>query len=483
MTSHSVKQRSSRGSVLIVALIFAAMIAVSLASYLTTANTSLKLASRSFYASSSVNLAETGLELAIASFNQLDGSSLAVAWDGWALNSTPYDASSSPFTPAATRTFTGFNPGPGATGTIKIFAQHYPGITLTTTPKIVAETIITQQDGPPIHKFVEVILRKRSLFGSGVIGIDDISTTGGTISMRSWDSDPDNNPATDPLPYTDGSKTAAITVASQQGDINLGGGTDVLGYVKVSAGNTITATTVHDVGSATNDPDRCSYDFDGHFPVESAPSYAANPITADVKNTSETFPRDGDFPTTVNGKEIYFYNFGQYILQPGGSNSITIAEGKDVVFVFALPSNINTDSISMSGSQTLVISSGSTLKIYTPHNLTLGGGGVVNNNIQATSLQIFGTNTVPAQLIKVSGSSEFTGVINAPSANVEIKGGGAGGKFIGAVIGKTVTFTGNTEFIFDEAINDVKRANYGIAQWKELQSAAERSVYTTALNF
>jgi hypothetical protein len=482
MTSLSAQQHNSRGSVLIVALLFAAMIAIALTSYLTMANGSLKMASRSFYANSSVNLAETGLELAIGCFNQLDGSTPAVAWDGWALNTTAYDASSSPLSPAATRTFTGFTPGPGATGEIKVFAQHYAGITPTATPRIVARTTITQDSASPIHKYIEVILRKRSMFGSGVIAINDVGSTGGTISLRSWDSDPDNNPSTPPEAYTSGSQTAGITVASDQGDINLGSGTHVTGYVKVSPGNTITAGSVHDVGTTTNDADRYSYDFDGHFPVETAPSFSSNIMLDDVKNMSETFPRPGDFPVTVNGKENYYYSFGSYIIQPGGSNSITIEAGKNVIFVFGFPSNINADSISMTGTQSMVISAGATLKVYTPHNVSLGGSGLINDNVQAASFQLFGTNPVPTQLIKVSGSSEFSGVINAPNADLEIKGGGSTGRFIGAVIGKTVSFTGNTEFIFDESINDIVRPNYGISEWKELQTQSERAVYDAIFN-
>jgi hypothetical protein len=485
MSFISTKHHSSRGSALIVALIFAALIAISLTSYISLANSSLKQASRSFYASSGMNLAETGLELAGACFNRLDGSTVNDAWDGWTLNHTPYNATTSPFTPAATRTFTipNFNAGPGAGGTIKVFAQHFPGITKTTTPKIVAQAIITQHNGPPINKYIEVILRKRSMFGSGISAIDNISSTGGTISLRSWDSDPDNDPSTAAEAYTDASKTAGVTVASQQGNINLGGGTDVLGFATVSPGHTITAGSVHDVGTTTDDPDRLSYDFDGNFPVETAPSYSPNLLTEDVKNTSETFPRPGDFAVTVKGKEIYCYYFGPYILQPGGSNSITITAGKDVVFIFGFPANLTADSISMSGSQTLVIGAGATLKVYTPHNVDLGGGGVVNNNVESASFQLFGTNPTPTQLIKISGSSQFTGVINAPSADVQIKGGGAGGRFVGAVVGKTVTFTGSTEFIFDEALNDLVRPNYGIAQWKELQSQTERLVYDSVLNF
>src|SRR5687768_8386169 len=98
MTANLFERNSSRGSVLIVALIFATVIGISLTSYLSLANGSLGMASRSFYASSSVNLAETGLEMGLARFNKLANvTNPDDAWAGWTLNSTSYDATTSPF--------------------------------------------------------------------------------------------------------------------------------------------------------------------------------------------------------------------------------------------------------------------------------------------------------------------------------------------------------------------------------------------------
>ena len=70
-----------RGAFLIVAMVFAAAIAIVLASYLTLGRTSLKLAHRSFFASDATNLAEAGLEEALYCFNQMgNGVAPATAW-------------------------------------------------------------------------------------------------------------------------------------------------------------------------------------------------------------------------------------------------------------------------------------------------------------------------------------------------------------------------------------------------------------------
>ena len=142
--------RAQRGSVLIVALIFAIIIAISLVSYIALANNSLKQAGRSFYASSGINLAEIGLEQALACFNELAATTPALAWAGWTLDNTPYNATTSPLTPSASRTFTGFNPGPGATGIVKVIAQQYTGSTPTTTPRpnLPATTTRSEPAGP-----------------------------------------------------------------------------------------------------------------------------------------------------------------------------------------------------------------------------------------------------------------------------------------------------------------------------------------------
>ena len=114
---HGLPRASARGSVLIVALLISGIISISLASYLQLAITSLRAANRSFYANSSVDYAELGIERAMACFYTVTtGTAAADAWPGWALDTT---------TKVATRTFTTSSgsttyphPGPGATATV-----------------------------------------------------------------------------------------------------------------------------------------------------------------------------------------------------------------------------------------------------------------------------------------------------------------------------------------------------------------------------
>src|SRR3954464_12017861 len=101
--------RKSRGSVLIVALLLAGIIGISLSSYLKLAITSLRTSNRSFYANSSVNYAEIGIEQAMACFYTVStGTTADTAWSGWTLNSANKEA---------TRTFptasTYYDAGPG----------------------------------------------------------------------------------------------------------------------------------------------------------------------------------------------------------------------------------------------------------------------------------------------------------------------------------------------------------------------------------
>src|SRR5687767_2589235 len=63
---------SKRGSVLIVSLVFAAVIAISLTSYLKLALAAPRLADRSFYSNAAQNLADTGLEHTLWSLNNND---------------------------------------------------------------------------------------------------------------------------------------------------------------------------------------------------------------------------------------------------------------------------------------------------------------------------------------------------------------------------------------------------------------------------
>ena len=105
-------EHQRRGSILIVALIFCAVIGISLVSYYKLASTALKGANRSVLSFSNINIAEIGIEQGMSCFHAIStGVAAATAWDGWTLNTG---------TNEATRTYGPYTVGPNATGVVKI---------------------------------------------------------------------------------------------------------------------------------------------------------------------------------------------------------------------------------------------------------------------------------------------------------------------------------------------------------------------------
>jgi hypothetical protein len=65
-----------------------------------------------------------------------------------------------------------------------------------------------------------------------------------------------------------------------------------------------------------------------------------------------------------------------------------------------------------------------------------------------------------------------------------MSGGGTDGKITGAVVGNSISFTGNTKFFYDESLGRINFGNpYGASKWRELQSATERAAYGMPLGF
>jgi hypothetical protein len=482
MSRSSLLPARRRGSVLIVAMLLAAIIAVSLASYLQLANNSLKQASRSFYSNSAMNVAEIGLEQAVACFNQLDNTTVTDAWDDWTLDATAYHATTSPTTPSAKRVFTGFDVGPNAVGTITVYAQHYAGSTAYS-PIIVAKSSISQPNGPPIEKYIEVTLRKRSLFANGLVAKDDVEWVGHP-SAASWNSDPDNDPSTASIPYSDAVKQANVTVGSLRGDIGLAGG-EVWGYAKTGPDGSISGGSVHGLGTTTDDATRRTNDFNATFPTVTTPAPATfNTISSSI-TTDTILPGGTDVGTTVTEdgvtKTVYYYKFNSGVgINLGGGDDFTIDTNKNVVLL--LENHEGTGAISSTGTSQWIIQSGATLNVYTNGNVDIAGNGMVNNNSQPKQCFFWGTRTTDGQTITISGNGQLKAVVYAPNASVTLNGGGANGKMMGSVVAKNITMNGGTEFYYDESLSNITYGNpYGISKWRELQSATERAVYATQL--
>lgn len=125
------RRNRKRGSLLIVAMILAAVIGISLASYIQLGRSSLNISNRALYNNAAMNLAENGLEEAMCSINQYVANS-SYNWAGWS-NSGGSDAWR---TLPATGTYT-FDQG--ITGTVRVYIYGCKG----TAPRVVARATVT----------------------------------------------------------------------------------------------------------------------------------------------------------------------------------------------------------------------------------------------------------------------------------------------------------------------------------------------------
>jgi Tfp pilus assembly protein PilX len=531
-------QPSTRGSVLITALIFSLIIAITLVSYIKLSTNSLKLAHRTFFADEANNIAEAGTEEAVWSFNTMnnytDSTHVAAAWNGWTLGNTISDAyvtsmgsgyTSAPtvtFTGgggsgaagtatittsyytaagvttaitgvsnititnagsgyttepvvtltggggagavaaarlAATRTFTFSNLDQNATGTVKVWVAGYDGKVVI--PIAVAKATITPVDGAPIVKYVKIILSKTGLLPKGVIAKNGITWNGHPIANSYVSS---ATPGVAPfLPYDVTTARANTTLGSLYGPaIDLGSGGVVSGNVMLGPGVTVTGGTV--TGSTIGN---LSYNF-------TMPTYPTNTGATgyvDLGSTiPATLPRAGDLATPAADGKYYYFVSGATI----GATSITA--GKNVVLVGT--------STSMSGGlmvQAPATGACGSMTIYMDGPCSPGNS-AINTTSWAGALQIYTTTT---QDCVISGNGGFYGCLTAPFSTLRGNGGGSNTQDLcGSFVVGSVTSNGHMSFHYDEGLGSPASPKaWSLALWTELQSASDRALYASKLNF
>lgn len=448
----STARARQRGSVLIVALLLAAIIALMLGSYLSLNLGSTRLAKRSFQGYAALNLAEAGAEEAVWSFNRATAGQ-ADAWTGWQSSSTGV---------AAFRKFTGFDFGQNTTGTVKVHvtSTNPPS---GSSPRIIALAAVQPPGANPVTRMIEVTLRRRSHFANGLVAKDSIVFNGAVASVDSWNSDPDNDPATPPVPYSalvrrDGGTVASISVLNTATLVNQA---SVWGYV-FTGGAQPQVGTQGSIRGADTPPDvavdsrRIATDFNAELPLAAA-------------------PLDGTVITTVGatlGTPGLATRWRCPAIALNGKKTLTILG--DVTLI--LTAGPGVDALSVTGNASIIIPAGSSLAIYTEGNIRIAGNGVANANIPPATFQIWGTNTsLGGQDLQIAGNGALVGVVYAPNAAVKINGNG---DVMGSVVAQTITLTGNAAFHYDEALAQSDRNTpFGIVKWRELTSAADRSLY------
>lgn len=445
---------NERGSLLIVAMLLCAVIGISLASYIRLGQSAMQLSHRSFYSNAAVNMAETGLEHAMWSINQMvDGN--ANAWDGWTTDSQD-----------AWRSFTdaNWNYGQGVSGSVRVFVENYLG---NSAPKIVARSTIALPNGAPVEKWVEVQLRKRSKFANGLVAKDSIIFQG-NASVDSWNSqrEADGTLRSSPVQYStserlDNGSVGSISVAMDAVLVNNG---DIWGYAATGGsdpkvGSKGTVLGEDSPSGVSVDPARVSTDFAADFePVE-------------LPTNGTAVGSIGSSIGTTGTSTVIRYN---------GSITDSFTVKGDVTLILTAPAG--TEVIKQTGNKEIVIETGGSLTIYTDGDIKIAGNGVANPNGFAEDFQVWGTSThATPQSIDIKGNGELKATVYAPNATVFVNGNG---DVSGSVVANDIRMVGNASFHYDESLAELDSGNpYGITSWKELTSQAQRVVYSSELAF
>jgi Tfp pilus assembly protein PilX len=436
-----------RGAVLIVALIITALIALALGSYLTLNLTTSRLARQSYQQSTSFHLAEAGAEEAVWSFNQANAHNDA-AWSGWTTQQS-----------AAWRKFTGFDFGGNTTGTIKVYVNN-TSPAAGAKPTVVALASVESPDTPATTRMISVTLSRRSYFANGIVAKDTLRFSGLNTSVDSWNSDPDNDAATPPVPYGPEvrSDRGGIATLALQSSSMLVNQANVWGYVATGGAEPEVGVLGSIRGTSTAagvriDPARVSTDFSADLPQITAP--VDGTIIAAVGDTLGTAGQATKWRVpsiSLNGKQ-----------------TLTILG--DVTLILTASTG---SALDVTGNGAIIIPAASSLTVYVEADFKVAGNGIGNGNTRPGTCRIFGTSTSAAgQSIHVAGNGSLKAVVYAPNGDVKINGNG---DIMGAVVGNTVTFTGNASFHYDESLaNEGDNTPFGITRWREMTTAEERA--------
>lgn len=473
--------RRARGSLLIVAMIISAVIGISLVSYIKLSTTSSALSERSFYQTSAINLTEIGVEEAMYCYNQLDDKPTPEA--AWVVPGMTWTRASGD--PVVTTKLTGLAIGPGVTGEVRVYCSNYnPG---NTKPIVVAKATVTfANGGPAIEKWLHVTLRKRSFWSNGMVARNSIIWSGGVTQADSWNSDHDNNPATPGVAYgsANGPARANATVgtpSSANDAIDVSGG-EVRGRLLTGGGtvsHTSTAILENNLAESDWESGLISSDFDANFPRVTVPAPPALDKNSVNSGTPITFPSVLPAPGDKSWNGVYYYDFGSdWVMRMTGTQTLTI----NGPVTFLATAHTGKTVLDISGSASINVAATGKLAVYTNGNVDVTGNSFANATSTPSALQILGTHPlVGAQTMRLTGSGAAIAAIYAPNAIVELKGGA---ELHGAAVGHQIKVTGTSKFHYDEALATASTGNpYGIEQWRELQSAAERNEFAARLNF
>lgn len=402
-----------RGSLVLVALCFSAVIGIALASYITVCYRSAQLSSREYHSKHARYLAEVGLEEALWALNN-------ATWT----TSGPTSSQSWTGTTTKTLTMTGYSLGSGSTGRVALTITNATG----NTPSITSVATITLSSGKIYTKTFTATTQRASAFPNAIASASGTVTfnTGGTVD--SFDSS---------LAYAAPSSWSGHAAVIAGNNVALNN-VALKGYVATygAAPTYSGAATIKAYGApASPNIDATRLGASAFVPLFAVTTPSPGTWTGTlVNNTTTTLGTNG------GATEYWRYTGASYALSTG---NLTI--NGPVKLVVA-------GTFSISGSSRIRLTAGTTasLEMFVAGNVAVTSTAAFQNRIPSTAAP------VPANIaLYVTGSgstvawnstARFDGVLystHASAGTINIANTGATPGFYGAILSNNaITFSG-----------------------------------------
>ena len=282
----------------------------------------------------------------------------------------------------------------------------------------------------------------------------------GTITMSGANAYVDSYDSTDPLQSTLGKydplkrddEATVATVSPVDGQISIGNAS-VYGNVATGPGGDV-SLSAGSVGSIlfNASPINDGKIEGGHY-ADDVNVYIPDPTLP--QGFSGTPPAGNQI---INGTNYtYVLGNGDYYL-----SSLNLSSGG--VYVSGKARIHVNGQTSLSSTAHIMLAPGASLEYYASGDINVSGRGWVNANGLPKNFNVYGLPGCNS--LNYSGDAQFVGTVYAPNSDIKMSGSSDA---FGAMVGKSITFSGEMSFHYDESLKgDPRTARFIAASWQEL---------------
>lgn len=421
---------ANQGSALVISMVIAVILLICLTSYLALVMDENRAVGRAQTWNAAMPMAEAGVEEALTQL-QYAGNGTNLATNGWTLGADGLYHKSHKLN-SSTRYAVAIQP---ATDPV-IWSTGY---------------VSSAASQTAIARLIKVVVVPGPSFGQGITSKGTISLTGGAY----LDSYTVTNGVYDLQPTAE---AIALTDTNIAGAVTLKGSPYILGYVETGPGPMTGSSATLDTGGTAIVGD-------------------SNYVATGGSGTNSPNAEAGHYSNNANFQfnDVSAPSFGSYYTSftALGSTNIAGSSGLNTDYeVSSLPTPLfiygnvtiylTAASTKITGSSGYIdIATNSSLTLYLAGSLSLGGGGVINENGRANVLTIYGLPTCTS--ISYNGGANFIGVVDAPEAAFTFGGNESA---IGAFVVDSCSVSGTGGVHWDSSLSS--SGGFLVNNWNEM---------------